>query len=414
MKTVSRSLCLVNLFFLALILLPSLFFGLPADGITPVNSRDYVEAVHKLLNSAQSNIRIMAYQAWFYEDYPDSDSNLFLQELIRAKKRGLDVWVLLETSNWDQSLDQKNKDFAKRLKDAGVVVFFDNQELTSHQKVIIIDDYATLVSSHNWSHYSLHVNNEVAVIIWSREAARAFFDYMNEMMKQAGHPPLPKTRAKKTASGDTFDLVSADDVVLLTNRLFFPLTHEAFQKAKKNIRVVQRSALYYTMIPAYDKERKRKPGEPISQVNVLLKDLIEARKRGVDVQVILDAEIRKRRSTGEWTVNSQNEDTAMRLLAGGVTVYYDSLTTQTHAKMVIVDDQAIVGSTNWTHNAVELGNEASVLIKSKPVSEIYYQYFNRLKENGVAVTPGLDLFSLKNQMEKNNEHQEVSDDPDSE
>jgi phosphatidylserine/phosphatidylglycerophosphate/cardiolipin synthase-like enzyme len=296
------------------------------------------------------------------------------------------------------------------LEEAGVVVFFDNKELTSHQKVIIIDDYATVVSSHNWSHYSLRVNNEVAAIIWSREVAKSFFDYMNEMMKQAANPPLPETRAKKTVSKNTFDLYPAEDVVPLTNRLFFPYTHEAFQKAKKNIRVVQRSALYYTIIPAYDNERTRKPGDPISQVNILLKDLIDARKRGVDVQVVLDAEIRKRRSTGEWTVNSQNEDTAMRLLAGGVTVYYDSLTTQTHAKMVIVDDQAIVGSTNWTHNAVELGNEASVLIKSKPVSEVYYKYFDRLKENGVAVTPGLDLFSLKNEMEKKGETQDVPDD----
>jgi phosphatidylserine/phosphatidylglycerophosphate/cardiolipin synthase-like enzyme len=410
MKTVLLSLCMAVLLLVSLILVPSLVYGIPAEGVTPINSLNYVQAVHKLFNTAQSNIRVMAYQAWFYEEYPDSDSNMFLQELIQARKRGVDVWVLLETSNWDQNLDEQNKDFAKRLEEAGVVVFFDNKELTSHQKVIIIDDYATVVSSHNWSHYSLRVNNEVAAIIWSREVAKSFFDYMNEMMKQAANPPLPETRAKKTVSKNTFDLYPAEDVVPLTNRLFFPYTHEAFQKAKKNIRVVQRSALYYTIIPAYDNERTRKPGDPISQVNILLKDLIDARKRGVDVQVVLDAEIRKRRSTGEWTVNSQNEDTAMRLLAGGVTVYYDSLTTQTHAKMVIVDDQAIVGSTNWTHNAVELGNEASVLIKSKPVSEVYYKYFDRLKENGVAVTPGLDLFSLKNEMEKKGETQDVPDD----
>ncbi|MBN1900482.1 hypothetical protein JW926_04055 [Candidatus Sumerlaeota bacterium] len=410
-KSSPHSLSVLFLTFI-LFLVPFNFYGLPADGATPLNNEDYVHAVHKLFNAARSNIRIMAYQAWFYEEYPDSDSNMFLQELIQAKKRGVDVRVLLETSNWDQNLDQQNKAFAKRLEEAGVVVYFDHKELTSHQKVIIIDDYATVVSSHNWSHYSLHVNNEAAVLIWSREAAKAFFDYINEMMEQAGHSPLPITRAEKIVSREGFDMYPVEDIKLLTNRQFFPFAHGAFQKAETSIRVVQRSALYYTMIPAYDARKGREPGEPVSQVNIMLKDLISAKKRGVDVQVIFDAEVRKRRSTGEWTVNAQNEDTAMRLMAGGVTVFYDSLTTQTHAKMAIVDDQVIVGSTNWTHNAVEIGNEASVLIKSKPLSKVYYSYFDQLKSEGVEVKPGLDLFSLKNQMEKNGDSQEASDDTD--
>jgi len=390
---------LLVLLLLFIVILPQSLFALPAEGVTPINNRGYVASVHKLFQNAQSSIRIMAYQAWFYEDYPDSDSNIFLEELIDARKRGVDVKVFLETSNWNQNLDNKNKDYAKRLEDANIPVFFDHKEITSHEKVIIIDGFATVVSSNNWSHFSLWINNEVAVIIWSRQVAKAFGEYLNELMRQAGHDPLSLETGEKTISMDEFKTYPARDILLMNNRDYFPMAHEAFQSAKEKIRVVQRSALYYTMVPSYAPEKNLEPGEPVSQVNILIKDLIEAKKHGVDVQVVLDAEVRKRRSTGEWTVNYDNEDTAMRLLAGGVTVYYDSLTTQTHAKMLIVDDQTVVGSTNWTYNAVEIGNEASVLIKSKPVAEVYYQFFDDLKEAGIQAKPGFDLFSLKRELE---------------
>jgi len=389
------------------ILLPSVLFALKLEGITPVNNRDYVKAVHQLLKGAQNNIRVMAYQTWFYTDFPDSDSNIFLKELIEAKKRGVQVWVFLETSNWDKALEEKNRDFGKRLEEGGVTVFFDVENITSHEKVMIVDDYVTLVSSNNWSHFSLWVNNEVGVLIWSQAVARAFCEYMNTLMDQAGHKPLPLTQAEKKISPGNFKMLPAEDVELLTNRQYFPLCHQAFQNAGKRIRVVQRDALYYTMVPSYDREKERKPGEPISRMNVLINDLIDAGKRGVDVQVVLDAELRISKSTGEWRINNRNEDVAMRLVAGGVTVYYDSLTTQTHAKMVLVDDKTIVGSTNWTHNAIEIGNEASVLIKSKEVSEIYETFFQELKQAGVSITPGFDLFSLKKQME-NTEQKKTS------
>jgi len=370
------------------------------ESVTPINNRDYCPAIHKLIKNAKSNIRIMAYQTFYYTDFPDSDSNMFVQELGDARKRGVQVWVLLESSNWDENVESQNKEFAKRLEAQGVTVFFDKYDITSHQKVVIVDDYATVVSSNNWSHYSLWQNNEVAVIVWSAPIAKAFTDYMNERMKEAGHEPLPPTSA--TAQVDAKSLgyktYPAQQVIPIANRDYFPKVHEAFQNAKKSIRVVQRSAQYYTMLPSYSK-KELQPGEPVSQMNILLKDLIEAKKRNIDVQVILDAEMRKRKSTGDWKVDTSNEDFAMRLLAGDVPVFYDSLETQTHAKMAMVDDWVIVGSTNWTHNAIEQGNEASVMILSKELAEVYYQYFEERKKEGIPVTPDTDLNTMKNQNE---------------
>ena len=291
---------------------------------------------------------------------------------------------------------------ARRLSEEAFPVYFDEKSITSHEKVMIIDDYATVVASNNWSHYSLWMNFEVGVIVWSRPVAGAFFDYLNKLMEEAGHDPLPESAAEKTISHGSFDLLPAEDVIPLTNRDYFPVVHKAFQNAEESIRVAQRQANYYTMIPSYASDKTRKPGEPISYLNVLLRDLIEAHKRGIDVKVGLDAEVRKRRSTGEWTVNDDNEDFAMRLLAGNVPVNYDSLTTQTHAKMVIIDDKTIVGSTNWTYNAIHEGNETSVMITSEEVADYYRDYFEDIIV-GPRVEPGFDLWSLKREMEAREE-----------
>ena len=372
-----------------------------AESATPINSRDYCPAIHALIKNAKSNIRIMAYQTFFYTDFPDSDSNLFIKELGEARKRGVQVWVLLETSNWDENVEAQNKEYGKRLEAEGVTVFFDKFDITSHQKVAIVDDYATVVASNNWSHYSLWQNNEVAVIAWSAPVAKAFSDYMNERLIEAGHQPLPPTSAVKKVDAKKlgYKTYPAQQMIPIPNREYFPKVHEAFQNAQKRIRVLQRTAQYYTILPSYS-QKELKPGEPVSQMNTLLKDLIEAKKRNVDVQVVLDAEMRKRKSTGDWKVDTANEDFAMRLLAGDVAVFYDSLETQTHAKMVMVDDWVVVGSTNWTHNAIEQGNEASIMIQSKELAQVYYQYFEDRKKEGIPVTPETDLNAMKNKMEQ--------------
>ena len=57
-----------------------------AESATPINSRDYCPAIHALIKNAKSNIRIMAYQTFFYTDFPDSDSNLFIKNLAKRAR----------------------------------------------------------------------------------------------------------------------------------------------------------------------------------------------------------------------------------------------------------------------------------------------------------------------------------------
>lgn len=92
-------------------------------------------------------------------------------------------------------------------------------------------------------------------------------------------------------------------------------------------------------------------------VGSLLQQLVAARKRGVDVRVILDHSPRDGKYPGP-----DNSRAAAMLAAGGVDVRFDELDVRSHAKVVLVDHQAVVGSHNWTFSALTGNREVSVLV----------------------------------------------------
>jgi phosphatidylserine/phosphatidylglycerophosphate/cardiolipin synthase-like enzyme len=366
------------------LLLAAAAYQLPVEGITPINDRDYAPAVMRLIDAARDNIKVMLYQARYYDEFPGSFSNDLADGLVRARKRGVSVTAIVERADWNADNTKWNEHFAKKLAAGGVEVYLDPMNITSHQKVMLVDDEVTVVGSANWSHYSLTRNNEASVAVWSQDVNKAFQQYFNQRLAESilyeGSLTTP-TLAKRFTP--FFPMLPTSDVKLLANRDYFPGVHEAFSAAKNRICVIQMEAFYY-MTPPKPPGGEAKPIEPASQVpgaenptKQLLRDLADAKNRGVDVKVILDVQSGQRNA---------NEDFANRLLARGVDVYYDSPSTTTHAKMILVDDDTtILGSTNWSFPAIALGNEASVLIKSRDVNRTYFQYFERVLRSSRSV-----------------------------
>jgi len=365
-----------------LVSLSNVVFALPASGVTPINNREYIATVRRLVQNAHTSIAIMLYQTRYYEEYPDTETNHLLRDLIEAKLRGVDVKILIDTGDWNpNNKNEYNLDYVDRLTTAGIEVWEDSPTDVSHEKVICIDSDLTVVSSHNWTYYSIAKNNEVAVVVESKPVNEFFRQYF-ALRCQEGKPlrnvksnaaPIFPQRNSLHAQDIGLRTYPVSDVEPIPNRRFFPAMHEALLSATKSIIVVQRS------ITMYDKPRGKPgqailPGQPASEVNVLLEDLVAARKRGVDVLVILD-------QTEDFS-DSQNDETAQYLLERGVKVMRDDLQTQTHAKLVVIDDDKVsVGSTNWTPSALEDGNEASVLVTSSDVNKVYKDYVHEMLKN---------------------------------
>ena len=156
----------------------------------------------------------------------------------------------------------------------------------------------------------------------------------------------------------------AEDVQLVTDVQYFEVAKKLIQEAKYSIQVMMFEMGYYDKYPN-------------TPSNLLIKELMNATKRGVKVEVILEVK------EGEDRTAKRNRHTGKILSEGGVDVIYDPLSKTTHAKLMVVDGQlSLLGSTNWTYYALTSNNEASVLIRSQELARAIIDYFNRVKATG--------------------------------
>ena len=156
----------------------------------------------------------------------------------------------------------------------------------------------------------------------------------------------------------------AEDVQLVTDGQYLRVAKKMIQEAKHSVQVMMFEMGYYDKYPN-------------TPSNLLIKELIDAKKRGVKVEVILEVK------EGEDRTTKRNRHTGKILSEGGVEVIYDSLSKTTHTKVMVVDSHlTLLGSTNWTYYALTNNNETSVLVRSKEVAEAFGDYFNQVKATG--------------------------------
>jgi cardiolipin synthase len=156
----------------------------------------------------------------------------------------------------------------------------------------------------------------------------------------------------------------AEDVQVVTDAQYFQVAKKMIQGAKHSIQVMMFEMGYYD-------QHSNTPS------NLLIKELIDAQKRGVKVGVILEIKEAEDRTT------KRNRHTGKILSKAGVDVIYDALFKTTHTKLMVVDGHlTLLGSTNWTYNALTNNHEASVLIRSKEVAKELIDYFNKVKATG--------------------------------
>ncbi len=156
----------------------------------------------------------------------------------------------------------------------------------------------------------------------------------------------------------------AEDVQLVTDAQYFQVAQRIIKEAKSTIHVMMFEMGYYDP-------------HPNTPSNLLVKELINAKKRGVKVEVIL--EVRE----GEDRTTKRNRHTGKILSEGGVEVIFDPVSKTTHAKSMVIDGRlALLGSTNWTYYALTHNHEVAVLIRSKELGKALIDYFNQVKSTG--------------------------------
>ncbi|NIA23480.1 MAG: hypothetical protein GWP03_04920, partial [Proteobacteria bacterium] len=82
--------------------------------------------------------------------------------------------------------------FAKWIEEKSknkINILYDPGMITSHNKIILIDDYISVVGSMNWSYYALELNREASAAVFSKPVCRNFEQYFSEVRKRSLKKP---------------------------------------------------------------------------------------------------------------------------------------------------------------------------------------------------------------------------------
>jgi phosphatidylserine/phosphatidylglycerophosphate/cardiolipin synthase-like enzyme len=158
-----------------------LSFALPADDVQLVADAQYFQIAKKLIQEAKNSVQVMMFEMGYYDRYPNTPSNLLIKELIDARKRGVKVEVILDVKEGRDRTSDRNRQTGKILSEGGITVIYDPLFKTTHAKWMAADGQWVLVGSTNWTYYALTNNNEVSVLIRSKELAKELIDYFNRV-----------------------------------------------------------------------------------------------------------------------------------------------------------------------------------------------------------------------------------------
>lgn len=143
----------------------------------------YYYSVRADLQRANKSILIAMYSMIYDKHYTPPDwANDLIEELIYAKRRGVNVKVIIEYRTYSGFLDDNlwTRDY---LFSNNVSVKLDDEPDTDHLKLVIIDDKIIYIGSHDWNDPSLFSNHEISVKILSEKLAQELREYIEATFK---------------------------------------------------------------------------------------------------------------------------------------------------------------------------------------------------------------------------------------
>lgn len=122
----------------------------------------------KYVDNAKSSILLLGYSF---------TSKPITQALIRAKKRGVKIRIVLDHS---QKSQKHSQEVIQELCKTHIELRFDYSVKIAHNKIIVIDNQYTVTGSYNWTHSAEFKNAENLVFIHSPEIAKKYTEYFED------------------------------------------------------------------------------------------------------------------------------------------------------------------------------------------------------------------------------------------
>ena len=205
-----------------------------------------------------------------------------------------------------------------------------------HNKFYIFDDKTTITGSANLSHTDMTgFNSNSMVVIHSGEIAKIYKQEFEQMYEGKFH-------SEKKSFGEKEVLLSD-----ISAKIYFSPQDKSITNA---VLPIIKNAKKYIYIPTFVLTEKR-----------VTEALIEAKNRGVDVKIIIDA------------LSASNKHSKHGFLRdNGILVKTENFAGKMHSKSMIVDDKyTIIGSMNFSNSGEKRNDENLMVINDSVIANFY-------------------------------------------
>lgn len=298
-------------------------------------SSNECKAFLHLTDSAKESIDIAIYG---YDEIPK-----ITEAIKRAKARGVKIrFIYDEHSNPEKTYYKSNN----IIKDLAEVYRSDKSNsitqtnMLMHNKFVIFDNNTVFTGSMNFSRTGLSgydANN--VIIINSKEIAEYYGKEFEQMISGKFH-----NQKSKITSSNRFQLGSSSVEVY-----FSP-------QDKSSFRIIEliKETKHYIYIPTF-----------LITHTQISNELIFAKKRGVDVRIIMDA-------NNVYTTHTKHAF----LRANGIPLKVENYAGKLHSKAMIIDDEYIIaGSMNFSNSGENKNDENLLVIKNSELAKSYKKFF---------------------------------------
>ena len=231
----------------------------------------------------------------------------------------------------------------KQLK-GKVDITYDNQSNLMHNKFFIVDDKFVLTGSMNITKTGCGgYNSNIVFGIRDDEIIKAYKNEFEQMYNGS---------FKIDKKDYSVDVKQIDSETKLG--VYFSPKGNVYRKVLKNEILNAKNKIRINIFVLTHKE--------------LIKDLIDAKKRGVEVIVLMDA-----------LGASRYKEVVSQLRENNIKVKIENWGGKNHEKTISIDNNVLIaGSANFSYSGFMKNDENVLVVKNRKLSEFYNNYFDKL------------------------------------
>lgn len=289
----------------------------------------------EILNNINNSKKTIDMAIYGYSRIPEIEN-----ALIKAEKRGVKIRLVVDADSNGNNI-YPDTDIIKRIiPDYISDINTTEAKNIMHNKFYIFDNRILITGSANLSHTDMSgFNSNSAIVIESEDVAKIYKKEFDQMFSGKFHNDKVTDYAKSVNMSGT------------EIKIYFSPQDKSISNGA--IPIID-NAKEYIYIPAFVLTDKK-----------ITAALIAAKKRGVDVKIIIDA------------LNASIQHSKHKELRnGGVQVKTENYAGKMHSKSIIIDDEyTIIGSMNFSYSGENKNDENMIVVKNCNIAKIYKEFF---------------------------------------